>query len=86
MVPSNVFSRRVPAIIVNFPLVHCPRCDRFCCDALSPLLAQSGHDEAGSQCLLLEVKRTSARRLEMSAYDPKRCLGMAYRAILDLKM
>jgi len=37
-----------------------------------PLLAQSGHGNRAQRCLLLGVKRTSTRRCEMSAYDPKR--------------
>ena len=38
------------------------------------LLAQSGHSATEFQCPLLEVKRTSARHCEMSAFDPKRTL------------
>src|SRR5262249_30983748 len=41
-----------------------------------PLLALSGHSATEFQCPLLdlEVKRTSARHCEMSAFDPKRSL------------
>src|SRR6516225_9335285 len=47
----------------------------FCCDALCPLLAQSGHHAVEFQCLLLGVKQTSGRRTSMSAFDPKRTSG-----------
>jgi len=36
------------------------------------LLAQSGHPDALSRCLLLGVKRTSPGDASMSAFDPKR--------------
>jgi hypothetical protein len=40
----------------------------FCCRALCPFLAQSGHPRAPNQCLLLGVKRTSIGRAAMSAF------------------
>src|SRR5262249_7865668 len=44
----------------------------FCCDALCPLLALSGHLDPLNQCPLLGVKRTLCGRAAMSAFDPKR--------------
>ena len=49
--------------------------------AKCPLLALSGHPELHCTCPLLGVKRTLVCALHMSAFDPKRTLGIGGAAI-----
>jgi tRNA A37 threonylcarbamoyltransferase TsaD len=64
-----------PAMVINSKVAHSlhhrvkSNADEY------PLLAQSGHHDAISQCPLLGVKRTSAETASMSAFDPKRTFG-----------
>jgi hypothetical protein len=53
-------SRDTPAIAATVRLFFLLQC-------MTPLVAQSEHPDALSQCPLFEVKRTSAVRREMSA-------------------
>jgi hypothetical protein len=47
----------------------------YCCNAVGPLVAQSGHYDCAEPCPLLGVKRTSHFLDRMSAFDPKRTLA-----------
>ena len=51
----------------------------FCCDALGPEMAQSGHHVAEFQCLLLGAKRTSEECAAMSASLIGRMRSSAFR-------
>jgi hypothetical protein len=45
-------------------------------------MALSGHPSGADECPLLGVKRTSGRRVSMSAFDPKRTLDTPFPALL----
>src|SRR5215469_3582759 len=61
--PVQDSSRRLPLVPNELPLPSLLHC-------ICPLLAQRGHANLTLQCLLLGVKRTSAKLSEMSAFDP----------------